>query len=206
MSTNEPLNLHLAPGYDVPRIIVGAWQFSEGHHIEAFERDNALETFAILADAGLTAFDCADIYTGVEQMLGDFMRSREADDRRIRIHTKFVPDRDSLPDISKAYTESIIDRSLKRLGTERLDLVQFGWWDYGVPRYVETAVWLQELADAGKVRCIGATNFDVPALREIVDAGVSVANDGILPRARDSPPVLRHAGRRLLVRPMAGRA
>ncbi|MCZ6915511.1 MAG: aldo/keto reductase [Gemmatimonadetes bacterium] len=178
MSDSEPHTLHLAPGYEIPRIIVGTWQFSEEHHVDAFEREDALDTLGILADAGLTAFDCADIYTGVEQLLGEFFRSRQeelANGPPIRVHTKFVPDRDALPHISKTHTEAIIDRSLRRLGVERLDLVQFAWWDYAVPRYVETALWLQELTDAGKIRFIGATNFDVPRLREIVDAGVSVA-------------------------------
>ena len=178
MSDHAPSTLQLNPEYEIPRIVVGAWQFSEGHHVEAFAQEDALATFGILADAGLTTFDCADIYTGVERLLGEFVRSRREDhpdSPPIRVHTKFVPDRDTLPHISKAHTQAIIDRSLSRLGVERLDLVQFGWWDYDVPRYVETAVWLQELADAGKIRYIGATNFDVPRLREIVEAGVSVA-------------------------------
>ena len=66
------------------------------------------------------------------------------------------------------------DRSLRRLGVERLDLVQFGWWDYDVPRYVETACWLHELMLAGKIHQLGATNFDVPRLTELVDAGVPI--------------------------------
>ena len=58
------------------------------------------------------------------------------------------------------------------LGVERLDLVQFAWWDYDVPGYVETALWLTELQRAGKIRHLGVTNFDVPRTREMLDAGV----------------------------------
>jgi aryl-alcohol dehydrogenase-like predicted oxidoreductase len=58
---------------------------------------------------------------------------------------------------------------------ERLDLVQFAWWDYAAPRYVETAIWLDEMRRAGKIRLLGVTNFDVPHLKEIVEAGVSLA-------------------------------
>ena len=50
--------------------------------------------------------------------------------------------------------------------------MQFAWWDYGVPRYVDAALALADLRRAGKIRHIGATNFDVTRLREIVDAGV----------------------------------
>ena len=173
--------IQLARGYEVPRLIVGTWQLSEGHYVESLDTEDTLNALSSAADAGLTAFDCADIYTGVEDLLGEFLRrsrTRVGEGVRspIRIHTKFVPDRDDLRDISKTYTERIIDRSLRRLGVERLDLVQFGWWDYGVPRYVETALWLHELVRAGKIRHVGATNFDVLRLKQIMDAGVPVVS------------------------------
>ncbi len=49
-----------------------------------------------------------------------------------------------------------IDRSLTRLGIERLELVQFHWWDYRVPRYLESARWLDDLRRAGiQLLCYG---------------------------------------------------
>jgi aryl-alcohol dehydrogenase-like predicted oxidoreductase len=75
--------------------------------------------------------------------------------------------------------ETIIDRSLKRLGVERLDLVQFHWWDYEVPGYVETALILKDLQAAGKIRLIGTTNFDVPHLKTLTEAGVPVVTNQI---------------------------
>ena len=68
--------------------------------------------------------------------------------------------------------ETIIDWSLRRLRQERLDLVQMHWWYYDIPGYVEMALALQELQQAGKIDKIGATNFDVPRMREMFDAGV----------------------------------
>lgn len=92
----------------------------------------------------------------------------------VQVHTKYVPDYDALATLTKADTERIIDRSLQRLGVERLDLVQFAWWDYRFPGYVETALHLAEMQKAGKIRYIGVTNFDGTRLREIVEAGVPV--------------------------------
>ena len=57
---------------------------------------------------------------------------------------------------------------------ERLDLVQFHWWDFNVPRYVETALELDRLRRAGKIAHFGVTNFDTPHLHEIVAAGVPI--------------------------------
>ncbi len=135
-----------------------------------------------LADCGLTAFDCADIYTGVEELLGAFLqawRARGGDRDAIRIHTKFVPDRDALSRVDRAYVERIVDRSLRRLGVERLDLIQFYWWDYDVPGWVETAGWLAELQQAGKIRSLGVTNFDTPLLRTLLDAGIGIVSNQV---------------------------
>jgi len=171
MSRRDPgrvTRCELAPGYTVPRIISGGWQLSQGHRQAAVDADVAVRQLQRLVEAGLTAFDCGDIYLGVETLLGKLLEV-SAD---VQVHTKFVPDRDDLSPIDKKHVERIIDRSLHRLGVERLDLVQFAWWDYEVPRYVETALWLDEQRRAGKIRLLGATNFDVPHLAEIVAAGV----------------------------------
>src|SRR5260370_42030991 len=69
--------------------------------------------------------------------------------------------------------EAIIDRSLERLGLEQLHLVQFHWWDYDIPRYVETALVLKELQKKGKILHLAGTNFDVTHLHEIMNAGVN---------------------------------
>ena len=110
-------------------IIKGCWQYSGGHGAVSHDPIHDLMLFA---DAGITTFDCADIYTGVEETLGAF-RSEYARRRGrvalagLRFHTKFVPDLDVLAHINREYVERIIDRSLRRLEMERLDLVQFHW-------------------------------------------------------------------------------
>ena len=89
---------------------------------------------------------------------------------------KYVPDLDILADVTFNHTESIIDRSLRRLNRDALDLVQFHWWDYNVPGYVEVALDLLKLKEKGNTRNIGVTNFDAPHLKEIVDAGVPIVS------------------------------
>lgn len=89
---------------------------------------------------GFDTFDCADIYTGVEDFFGGIIRERRKAGLRLpQIHTKFVPDLNDLANVTPAYIENIITRSLRRLGVERLDAVQFHWWDYSVPGMVDVA-------------------------------------------------------------------
>jgi len=90
------------------------------------------------------------------------------------VHTKYVPDINMLAEVDFAYTEGIIDRCLKRQNKEFLDLVQFHWWDYDVPGYLDTAWDLVRLQEKGKIRHIGVTNMDTAHLRELVEAGIPV--------------------------------
>lgn len=122
--------VELAPGYSVSRVIHGGWQLARGHRPGAVDAEAAVNTLARLADAGFTTFDCADIYTWVEEIFGRFLAARPRGAAGIQVHTKLVPDAGILPTITRAYVEGIVDRSLKRLGAEHLDLVQLHWWDY----------------------------------------------------------------------------
>ena len=165
----------LAPDHEISRVIRGGWQMAGGHG--AIDGKEAVADMVAFADAGITAFDCADIYTGVEELIGAF-RCTYADLRgsdalaRIRVHTKYVPDLDRLPHLTRADVEQVIDRSLRRLGVERLDLVQFHWWDYATSGWLEAAHWLNDLRGAGKIRHVGGTNFDTKHMTAIVDSGV----------------------------------
>lgn len=171
--------ISLSPGYEISRVIRGGWQLSSSHS-QAVSGD-PLGDMVAFADAGITTFDCADIYTGVEEAIGSFrqhyadVRGREAL-AKIRVHTKFVPDLAVLPTITKAYVEKVIDTSLKRLRMERLDTVQFHWWNYDVPRWAETACWLEELRKSGKIQRIGGTNFDTARVMAMRQAGVPVSS------------------------------
>ena len=186
----------LARNYEISRVIRGGWQLSDGHG-QVKSADAAGDMIAF-ADAGITTFDCADIYTGVEDMIGEFRlryqlaRGEEALSR-IHVHTKFVPDLDMLPRISKAYVESVIDRSLKRLRMERLDLVQFHWWDYAAPRYLEAASYLVDLQRAGKIDRIGATNFDTDHMLALIESGVPLVSMQVQYSLLDSRPSKRMA-------------
>ena len=170
--------VELAPGYSVCRLINGGWQLSEGHIEGGYDRQAALEDLRELVETGLTSFDCADIYVGVEELLGDLSRALSSGEE-LQIHTKFVPDKSRLGSLSRHDVERSIDRSLHRLAVDRLDLVQFHWWDYEVPGYLEAAGWLAEQQAAGKIHHLGTTNVDTAHLRELVEADIPVVSNQV---------------------------
>jgi aryl-alcohol dehydrogenase-like predicted oxidoreductase len=162
----------LPGGYSISRLIKGGWHLGGDHG--AIDAEQARRDMATFVEAGITTLDCADIYPGVEELIGSFRRSYPQLAACSQVHTKLVPDLSDLPVVDRQYVEKIVDRSLKRLGMERLDLVQFHWWDFAIPRYVEAAMALEQLRQAGKIARIGVTNFDTPHLKELLDAGVPV--------------------------------
>jgi aryl-alcohol dehydrogenase-like predicted oxidoreductase len=184
-----PERVRLAEGYSISRVIVGGWQFSAGHGAHRSGRESE-ELLAQLVDSGFTTFDCADIYTGVEELLGRMLTGRRAGGRstEIQIHTKFVPDLEVLDRIDRSYVAGVIHRSLRRLGVECLDLVQFHWWDFSFPRYLEVAHWLEELRAEGKIRFLGVTNFDKDRLEELVSSGLPIVSNQVQYSVLDRRP------------------
>jgi aryl-alcohol dehydrogenase-like predicted oxidoreductase len=116
-------------------------------------------------DEGITFFDTADIYGGTksEVFLGRALGKRRDE---VVIATKFgmaVDDqrRGARPD----YVRQAAEDSLRRLGTDRIDLYQLHQPDPDVP-IAETLGALDDLVRAGKVREIGCSNFSVDQIRE----------------------------------------
>ena len=165
--------VELVPGYSVARVINGCWQLSPDHGGGPDSHEAALRRFSELVDHGFTTFDCADIYQGTEALLGRFRRSLAQPDH-IQVHTKYVPDSKCLHELSAADVDDAIERSLRRLGVDCLDLVQFHWWSYYVPGIEVVTERLMHAQERGKIRLIGVTNFDTPHLQQMLDSGVPV--------------------------------
>ena len=179
----------LTPGFSVSRIMKGCWHLAGGHG--DVDRDKAISDMAQFAEAGITTFDCADHYTGVEALIGEFRSNYPELADKIEIQTKFVPDLDVLPTIDRGYITRVIDRSLTRLKVERLDLVQFFWWDFSIPGAVETASILNELKQSGKIAHLGVTNFSVPQLSRLVEAGIPFLANQVQYSLLDRRPEMR---------------
>lgn len=163
----------LAPGYTISRVAKGNWQLAVKHSAP-YAQDDAVEDMRRYVEAGINAFDCADHYVGVEDTIGLFRKRYPELAKALRVSTKYTPDIDLLPRLQRSDVEEAVDTSLQRLGVERLDLVQFHWWDYDVPGCVQAMQWLQEFQKAGKIAHLGVTNFNVARLREILDGGVTL--------------------------------
>ena len=120
-------------------------------------------------DVGITFFDTADTYGGTrsEEYLGRALGRRRED---VVVATKFGSRLDEQRRGARPeYVHRAVEDSLRRLGTDRIDLYQLHTPDFDVP-IGETLGALDELVRAGKVREVGCSNFSVDQLREAEEA------------------------------------
>ncbi|GAA3625127.1 aldo/keto reductase [Microlunatus ginsengisoli] len=122
------------------------------------------EVVAAAIDAGVTLFDTADVYGnrgGSEVLLGKALGARRAD---VVVATKFGADMagENGPDWgvrgSRRYVRRAVEASLRRLGTDWIDLYQMHMPDPKTP-IAETLSVLDDLVREGKVRYLGSSNF-----------------------------------------------
>jgi aryl-alcohol dehydrogenase-like predicted oxidoreductase len=116
--------------------------------------------YAMAREAGITLFDCANVYNGgeSERLLGRFSRL-ERD--KVVITTKVgFPTGSGPNDAGSSGTHVIreLERSLARLGTDYVDVHFLHRWDPNTPLY-ETVRALEDARRAGKIRYVGVSNF-----------------------------------------------
>ena len=167
----------LASNLKISRILNGMWQVGGGHGY--IDRDLAITDMFRYHDAGLTTWDLADIYGPAEDFIGEF-RSRISEERgvqelnKIQALTKWVPQPRM---ITSLFVKENIERSLHRMGVTSLDLLQFHWWDYNNPYYMDAIKYLSDLRDNGVIKHIGLTNFDTERMQIMKDLGFQIVSN-----------------------------
>ena len=194
MAPAESSRYDLADDLHICRILNGMWQVSGAHG--AIDPEAAILGMFEYVDAGLTTWDLADHYGPAEEFIGEFRR-RLASERGegalegMLAFTKWVPRPGPM---TREVVEGNIDISLRRMGTERLDLLQFHWWDYRDSRYLDALSHLADLRDEGKIREVALTNFDTQRMQDIAGHGVRVVSNQVQYSLIDRRPEVAMSG------------
>jgi len=167
---------------EVSRTIQGHWQLSGGHG--KIRESDALKNMDAHFNAGITTLDTADIYGPSEIIVGKY---RAQNPKAIPI-TKFCCFR-FLNEITRDEVRQRVEQACERLNVARLPLLQFFWLRYDVGKFVDVALWLTELKEEGLIQEIGATNFDLPRLKQLKAAGVPIVSHQVQLSALDRRPV-----------------
>jgi aryl-alcohol dehydrogenase-like predicted oxidoreductase len=171
----------LAPDLTICRIVNGMWQVAGGHG--RIDHDLAIEDMLRYHEAGFTSWDLADIYGPAEDFIGQFRRKllelkgkEEEELNRIQALTKWVPQPMT---ITRSIVNESIERSLRRMGVDSLDLLQFHWWDYNSPYYMDALKYLSDIRDKGTIKHIGLTNFDTERMQIMTDSDIQIVSNQV---------------------------
>jgi aryl-alcohol dehydrogenase-like predicted oxidoreductase len=191
MDIMDKRHFQLAPDLTICRIINGLWQVAGGHgHID---HELAMEDMQRYHDSGFTTWDLADIYGPAETFIGEFRRrllrekgKQELD--KIQTCTKWVPQPSR---ITRSMVDNAIEAALRRMDVSSLDLLQFHWWDYNNPYYMDALKYLSDLKDKGNIRHLGLTNFDTEHLQMITESGIAIASNQVQYSIIDKRPEVK---------------
>jgi aryl-alcohol dehydrogenase-like predicted oxidoreductase len=171
--------LQFTSDLNICRILNGMWQMS-GYH-GRINPPEAIQSMFQYLDAGYTTWDLADHYGPAEDFIGKFRRQLK-DTRgeealtNLQAFTKWVPRPTKM---TKSLVAESIERSLKRMDVESLDLLQFHWWEYQDDSYLDALQYLAQLQQEGKIKHLALTNFDTEHLKIITEAGIKIVSNQV---------------------------
>jgi diketogulonate reductase-like aldo/keto reductase len=162
--------LNLPSGDTVPRLGQGTWGMGENPR----RRDEEIAALKLGIELGMTLIDTAEMYGngGAERVVADAIAGRL---QEVFIVSKVLPE-----NASRDGTIAACERSLHRLGTDRLDLYLLHW--RGRYPLKETLAGFEALMGTGLIRSWGVSNFDVADMEELVvlPGGNAVATNQVL--------------------------
>lgn len=158
-------------GLRVSELCLGAMTFGR----ESTEKDS-IKILDRFIDEGGDFIDTADVYSDgtSEEILGRWLKGKNRDDLVLATKVRFRtgPGTNDIG-LSRKHILAGIENSLRRLGTDYVDIYQIHMWDPATP-IEETLAALNSLVQAGKVRYLGASNVAGYQLQKAID--VSRAN------------------------------
>lgn len=171
--------LQFTPDLNICRTLNGMWQVSGAHG--RIDPKAAIQTMFKYFDAGFTTWDLADHYGPAEDFIGEFRRQLIATRGKealsnIQAFTKWVP---RPARMTRELVEENINISLRRMGVESLDLMQFHWWEYRDKNYLDALKYMAELQAEGKIKHLALTNFDTEHLQIITEAGIKIVSNQV---------------------------
>ena len=161
--------ISLPGGETVPALGQGTWKMGESRS----SHDAEVKALQLGLELGMTLIDTAEMYAdgGAETVTGEAIKGHRDE---VFLVSKVLPS-----NASRAGTIAACERSLKRLGTDRLDLYLLHW--RGRYDLEETIAGFSALKEAGKIRYWGVSNFDVDDMEELLDkAGRACAANQVL--------------------------
>ena len=151
-------------GFKVSELTYGNWITHAGQ----VENDIAIKTVKTAIDSGITSFDTADVYANLaaEPVLGEALKSERREGIEIfsKVYWPVAEKRPNDHGLSRKHIMDSINGSLKRLGTDYLDLYQAHRFDYETP-LEETMQAFADIVRSGKALYIGVSEWNAQQIK-----------------------------------------
>jgi aryl-alcohol dehydrogenase-like predicted oxidoreductase/enamine deaminase RidA (YjgF/YER057c/UK114 family) len=166
----------LAPDLSISRVLTGLWQIADMERDgRALDPESTAQALHPYVAAGFTSFDMADHYGSAEIVAGHLHEGLGAA-HPVQLFTKWVPKPGPL---TPEDVRAAVERSLQRLRTRRIDLLQFHAWSYADPSWIDGLLHLQALKSEGLIAQIGLTNVDAAHLNMVLATGIEVISNQV---------------------------
>ena len=168
MTIAAPDRFCLTDDLEISRVLNGLWQVADMERggVE-LDPESAADDLARYAGSGFDTFDMADHYGSAEIIASRLLRRCP----EARVLTKWCPPPGSMT--PETVRDGVQER-LDRLGVDRLDLLQFHWWSFEHPAWLDALHEFAALRADGLIGEIGVTNFDAAHLHLALADGVPV--------------------------------
>lgn len=157
-------------------MLTGLWQVADLEREGPIDVEAAAAAMDAYTAAGFTSFDMADHYGSAEEIAGACASRAPHRDGDLQLLTKWTP---APGPHTPATVREAVERSLRRLRADAIDLLQFHAWRYADPSWLDCLFALQELKDEGLIRHLGLTNFDAVHLDMACHTGIDVASNQV---------------------------
>lgn len=129
----------------------------------------------------------ADIYGPAEDFVGAFRQGPLASSTATdcQFFTKWVP---RPQEVTRAITSDAIERSLRRMRVDAIDLLQFHWWDYDNKYYFDAMAHLMDQQQKDRILNLGLTNFDTEHMLGLIDQDVPIVSNQVSYSILDTRP------------------
>ena len=172
-----PERFKLSPKVNISRVLTGLWQVADIERKSGpINKDKGADKLEDYFNAGFDTFDMADHYGTAEIIAGTLLKRYKELTRQPTILTKWCPKPGEM-------TENIVRKGIKdrlsRLGTSSIDLLQFHWWSFQHPAWLDALHHIAEMRSEGLIKEIGVTNFDAAHLNLALSDGIPIRTNQV---------------------------
>lgn len=174
-SPQAPDRFDITENLNISRVLTGLWQVADIEKDgDIIDPDTGADWLAAYAEQGFDTFDMADHYGTAEIITGRLLA--RGDTPRPLAFTKWCP---APGPMTLEVVRAGVQERLDRLGVDRVDLLQFHWWSFLHPAWLDALHALKALREEGLIAEIGVTNFDAAHLQVALSDGIPIRTNQV---------------------------